>query len=79
MSLPAGTVEHSGLQARRQSRAARDALLSLWAALEAMQHDDARVFLEQTGAPFLPGLDRGQVLDALARDRARRVARGGDA
>ena len=56
--------------------------MTLWSELEAMGEGEASAFLTTTGAAFLPGLDVRQVLDALARDRARRHARsslGGDA
>lgn len=54
---------------------ALDALVTLWDQLEAMGTDDARAFLLGPAASFLLGVDVGQVLAALHRDRTRREAR----
>ena len=67
----------SGLNGRQRQRDARAALVALWDALEGMTAAEAHDLLTGPASAFLPGLDVRQVLDAVARDHARRCLRGG--
>ena len=71
---PAAAMERPPLPVVPPTRArlALDALVTFWGCLEGMPDDDVRELLTGTGSAFLPGVDVGAVLDALARDRMRR-------